>query len=148
MSGHKLSILLLSCVTMGLLSVLMASGKVEQEKTETEESHPENVLYLTEKEELGKLIAGNGPVLVDFYADWCGPCKSLAPNLIVLAKENASLKVVKINVDKASALSEEYKISSIPALFYFSEGKLVKQDVGYKSLADLKSFIAAKAEVK
>lgn len=66
-------------------------------------------------------------VLVDFYADWCGPCRALAPLIEEIANENPQHKVVKINVDQASELAQAYNIMSIPTVFVFKQGKVTMQ---------------------
>ena len=82
------------------------------------------VLHPT-KDEFNKLLE-DGAVFVDFYADWCGPCKMLAPELDKLADNyDGKLKVVKINVDHERDLAMKYSVSSIPALFIFKNGTLV-----------------------
>ena len=77
-------------------------------------------------------------VLVDFYADWCGPCKMLAP---VLESVTNDIKVVKVNVDKHNDLARKYGVMSIPCLILFSEGKEVKRNVGFLPEPKLKEFI-------
>lgn len=83
-------------------------------------------------EENFKAETSTGLVLVDFYADWCGPCKMLAPVLEELADEVKDAKVVKVNVDHAKALAIEFKVSSIPNLTLLKDGEIVHQDVGFK----------------
>ncbi len=70
------------------------------------------------------------PVLVDFWADWCGPCKMLAPLLDEIAGEQAGVKVAKVNVDKQPALAARFGIQSIPTLLYFLRGELKDKTVG------------------
>lgn len=76
-------------------------------------------------------LINDGLVLVDFYADWCGPCRMLAGQLEDLANNRAETKIVKINVDEAHELSKKYGIMSIPSLMLFKDGKLIDNKLGY-----------------
>jgi len=73
-----------------------------------------------------------GLVLVDFYADWCGPCKMLAPVLEELAGEVSNVKIAKVNVDDSRELAIEYRVSTIPNITILKDGEVVHQDVGFK----------------
>ena len=78
-----------------------------------------------------EVLRSDKPVLLDFYADWCGPCKMLAPVLHEIAEENAgALKVGKINVDEQMELAMRFQVSSIPMLVVFKDGKAVAKTVG------------------
>jgi len=79
-----------------------------------------------------KAETASGLVLVDFYADWCGPCKMLAPVLEEVSAEIEGAKVVKVNVDNARSLAIEFKVSSIPNLTLLKDGAIVHQEVGFK----------------
>ena len=81
-----------------------------------------------------------GLVIVDFYADWCGPCQMLAPVLEDLEKET-SIKIVKINVDEIPDLARQFRIMSIPTLMLFKDGKFVKKELGYMPIERLREFI-------
>jgi thioredoxin 1 len=81
------------------------------------------------------------PVLVDFYADWCGPCRMLAPLLEELAKETSDAKIVKVNVDHAPQLARRYGIQSIPSLKVFDGGEVVDEHVGLANKGQLKSML-------
>ena len=82
------------------------------------------------------------PVLLDFTATWCPPCRSLHPNLEQVAKVYPdTVRVVQVDVDKNRELAQRYKIRSIPALFVIKDGKTVEQEVGYKSVHDLKQML-------
>ena len=73
----------------------------------------------------------NGTVLVDFYAEWCGPCKMIAPILDEIAEEREDIVVGKVNVDESVAIASKYQIVSIPTLIVFKDGKEQKRSVGY-----------------
>lgn len=80
-------------------------------------------------------------VLVDFNADWCGPCKMLKPVIEEIAESNKNIKVVSINIDNEDELAEEYDVSSIPCLVLFDKGKEIKRNVGFIPKDDIESFI-------
>ena len=79
-------------------------------------------------------------VIVDFFADWCGPCQMLAPVLEELDKEGG-VKIVKINVDEVPELARQFRVMSIPTVMLFKNGQFVKKQLGYMPLEALKEFI-------
>ena len=87
-------------------------------------------------------IKNNGVVLVDFYADWCGPCKMLSPVLEELSSEyEGKANIVKVNVDEVSELASEDGVMSIPNMFFIKNGEVVKQVVGYQPKVALKQVL-------
>ena len=89
-----------------------------------------------------EVLNSDKPVLLDFYADWCGPCKMLAPVLHEIAEENAgTLKVGKVNVDEQMELAMRFRVSSIPMLVVFKDGKAVAKSVGYRPKAEIAAMV-------
>lgn len=90
-----------------------------------------------------ELVAGDVPVLVDFFATWCGPCKMMHPVLEELhARMGDKVKIIKIDIDKNEALANLYKVRSVPTLMIFKGGELKWRASGMKSAADLEMLIA------
>ena len=97
------------------------------------------IKHLENANEFEKEVQGE-VVIVDFYADWCGPCQMLAPVLEDLDKEE-NLKIVKINVDNIPELARQFRVMSIPTLLLFKDGKFVKKELGYMPIERLREFI-------
>ena len=92
--------------------------------------------------DFNKIINDNKPVLVDFYADWCQPCKMVAPILQNVKKElGDKVKIIKINVDNNPAISTKYGIRSIPTLMLFKNGELKFNQAGVLSAEDIKKIV-------
>lgn len=87
-------------------------------------------------------IKENDVVLVDFFADWCGPCKALHPSLEKLALGvNSRTVIAKVNVDRNPELAQRFGIRSIPAIYYFQKGELIMKHIGLQSEADMFSIV-------
>ena len=89
-----------------------------------------------------EIISSNAKVLVDFYADWCGPCKMVGPLVAQIADEHDDVAVVKVNVDDEMELAEKFGVASIPTIKLFKDGKETKKNIGAMSKAQLEEFIS------
>lgn len=85
----------------------------------------------------------SGIVLVDFYAEWCGPCKMLSPIVDEIAEERTDIKVGKVNVDESSELAIQYRVMSVPTLIVMLDGKEHARAVGYKAKQEILSMLNA-----
>ena len=88
-----------------------------------------------------EVLNSNLPVLLDFYADWCGPCQMIGPIVSEIASERNDVKVGKINVDEEPELAAQFKVMSIPMLAVIKEGKLINQAVGYRPKAEIEAML-------
>ena len=95
--------------------------------------------HLEKLEDFEKIIA-EGTVLVDFYADWCGPCQMLAPNLEKLSEES-EVTILKIDVDEFGQIAQNYRVMNIPTLMVFKDGKLAKREMGYMPIERLRELV-------
>jgi thioredoxin 1 len=91
-----------------------------------------------------EVLKSNEPVVVDFWAEWCGPCKMIAPALEEIAGSlNGKVKIVKLNVDENPATASKYGIMSIPTLMLFKNGELASRQIGAAPKAKLEQWITA-----
>lgn len=128
--------------TLGLVLVLTLGACLACRREPTPMLQAEHVDHVDEANFKAKVLDSQVPVLVDFYADWCGPCKELAPLLEEVASENRNVKFVKVNVDESPGLAARYKISSIPNLKVFKNGKVVAQFVGFADKWQLEDLLS------
>jgi thioredoxin 1 len=100
------------------------------------------IITLTPENFAQQVLQSPVPVLVDFWAEWCGPCKMIAPLLDELADEyDGRVKIGKVNIDEHQSLAAEYGIRAIPTLLLFNKGEIAEQMVGAKSRRDFKASL-------
>ena len=100
-----------------------------------------SVITITKDNFESEVIKSEKPVLIDFWASWCGPCKMLSPVVDKFAEENGDVKVGKINVDEEQELAIQFRVMSIPTLKLFRDGQEAKTSVGVISEDELKAFV-------
>ncbi|HXR05487.1 MAG TPA: thioredoxin [Verrucomicrobiae bacterium] len=101
-----------------------------------------SIVTLTQENFSQLVLQSPGPVLVDFWAEWCGPCKMIAPLLDELADEyDGKVKIGKVNIDEQQNLAAEYGVRAIPTLLVFQNGQVADQLVGARSKRDLKASL-------
>ena len=96
-----------------------------------------SVLHITKETFQAEVLNSDKPVLLDFWAPWCGPCRMIAPTLDEIAEEREDIKVCKVNVDEEPELASQYQIVSIPTLLVIKDGKIVNKSLGAKPKAQI-----------
>lgn len=103
-----------------------------------------NTLEFTDENFETEVLQSDKPVLVDFWAEWCGPCKALAPIIDALADENTGkVKIGKLNTDASQETSVRYAVSAIPTVILFNDGEIVEKFVGLRQKKDFQAAIDA-----
>lgn len=100
-----------------------------------------SVIKINKENFASEVLNSNKPVLLDFYADWCGPCRMVGPIVSEIAKERNDVKVGKINVDEQPELAAQFQVMSIPMLAVIKNGKLENQVVGYRSKKQIEAML-------
>ena len=100
-----------------------------------------SVVTITKENFRTEVLESDKPVLVDFWAAWCGPCRMLSPVVDEIAEETGSVKVGKVNVDEQPALAEQFGVASIPTLILFKDGNAVETSVGVRPKAAILAML-------
>ncbi len=100
-----------------------------------------SVIKINKENFASEVLNSNKPVLLDFYADWCGPCRMVGPIVAEIANERNDVKVGKINVDEQPELASQFQVMSIPMLAVIKNGKIASQAVGYRPKAQIEAML-------
>lgn len=100
-----------------------------------------SVIKISKESFASEVLNSDKPVLLDFYADWCGPCRMVGPIVSEISDERSDVKVGKINVDEQPELAAQFQVMSIPMLVVIKNGKLANQAVGYRSKEQIEAML-------
>lgn len=117
------------------------NGMAQENVVKEEENEMDEVMSVTSENFEDEVLKSDKKVLIDFYADWCGPCKMLSPIVEQVAKENEGIKVVKVNIDYNEALAIKYGVSSIPTLVVVENGETKNISVGLISKEEVEALV-------
>lgn len=99
------------------------------------------LIHVQSEAQFEQEINSQNKTLVDFYADWCGPCKMIAPILEVIAEERNDINILKINVDELPRIAGRFGITSIPTLMVFQNGQILQTSLGYKAKSQIENLL-------
>ena len=140
----KIGVIILIVIFLSLIIVvsIFLNQYEEEEITEQEENIKQvEILEVTKENFEEEVINSEKTVLIDFYADWCDPCKRLEPTIQKIANENENLKVVRVNVDQEEELAIEYEALSIPTLVVIKEGSETARGVGVMRKSEIVNLL-------
>ncbi len=142
-----MNLLMKNSIVVALVIIALSScnGKNASEKNDIAKEKSETITTIEDMNAFNEIISGNKPVLVDFYADWCAPCRMMAPILEQVAGDlKDEVKILKVNVDKNRNAAMKYGIRSIPTLILFQNGQVKWQGVGVIQADQIKQVIKTK----
>ena len=126
---------------IGMIILSIYLNNVNKVEISKEEENTMEIMKVTSANFKEEVLNSDKTVLIDFYADWCGPCKAYSPIVESVASENEDIKVVKINVDDAQDLAIKYQVMSIPTTVVIKNGQEVNRAVGMMSKSDLVEMV-------
>ena len=131
--------------TGNMLNADDSAGTTEENTiNENEEADHITVIEVTDQTFEQEVLNSDIPVLIDFYADWCVPCRIFSPIVEEVAQENSNIKVVKVNVDESQAITTKYQIMSMPTLVVIKNGNEVARSIGIISKSEILDMISRK----
>ena len=141
MKNKILIIILTVLFVVGMIILSIYLNNVNKVEISKEEENTMEIMKVTSANFEEEVLNSDKTVLIDFYADWCGPCKAYSPIVEAVASENEDIKVVKINVDNAQEIAYKYQVMSIPTTVIIKNGKEVNRAVGMMSKSDLVEMV-------
>ena len=141
MKNKILIIILTVLFVVGMIILSIYLNNRNKVEISNEEESGMEIMKVTSANFEEEVLNSDKTVLIDFYADWCGPCKAYSPIVESVANENEDIKVVKIDVDNAQDIAMKYQVMSIPTTVVIKEGKEVNRAVGMVSKSDLLEMV-------
>ena len=117
------------------------TNNIKKGKTEEMNSVKVDIKEVSESNFEEEVLKSDKIVLVDFFADWCEPCKQIAPNIEKVANKRADIKFVKVNIDNNEKLADKYEVIYIPTLVVIKDGKVVNSSTGYISISKIENLL-------
>ncbi|MCI9270778.1 MAG: thioredoxin [Dorea sp.] len=122
------------------LCIIRAGNKQTNVKEAEEKEKIMAAIHVTAEDFKQVVLDSDKPVLVDFWAEWCGPCQTMGPIVEELSAELSDMKVCKLDIDKAMEIARQYRVMSIPTFLVFEGGEVTARTVGEQTKAELKTF--------
>lgn len=142
--GRKYGLLIAVAVAVGgaALYAVLSTSSFRPAPTVAPPKEASRIEHVGDDTFKSVVLQANGPILVDFYADWCGPCQKLAPVLEEVSQETPAAKIVKVDVDRNRDVAKQYQIKSIPTLLVFRNGEVTKRHLGWADKESIKQMLA------
>ena len=141
MKNKILIIIAVGFFAIGMIVLNIYLDNINKVETSKEEENTMEIIKVTNANFEEEVLNSDKTVVIDFYADWCGPCKAYSPIVESVATENEDIKVVKIDVDNAQDIAIKYQVMSIPTTIVIKDGKEINRAVGMLSKSDLLEMV-------